>query len=250
MPINIPPAVNYQSPLNAVPTFFAQEPREGRKMIGCEIDWGVMGGDNNCVNLNLQNNATLEFSQIVTLSIDNSLCGADIEFIFPDTTESLSIPAYAPKCIVPVFTNQTQFFCWAPGAIAGDVTRFSIHNSMPPPVTVPFTVEQQVLTNSNITADGSATVALLGASVNGTLEAIQIMRNGPVTTGGTQNYSIADGSGNLTINGQFSSQNTTVNFVMLDLNPMHVRFTGGLNFMQSGANMGGKWVVNGLFRTP
>lgn len=251
MGIIVPPSVNYQSPLNAVPTFWWQQPREGPKMIVCEIDWGAMGGPNNCVNINLQNNATLEFSQIVCVSVDNSLCGADLEFVFPDTAETLSIPAYAPKCIVPVFTNMTQFYVWCPGARDTDTTRFSIHNLMPPPVSVPFTIEQQIISNSNIIGDGATDAIMIPAGVFGTLESIQVLRTGPITIAGAQQFSINDGNNTLNFGGTFAAKvDNYCNTIMLDLQGMHIRFDNGLTFNQSGDSMGGAWTVNGLYRLP
>src|ERR1700761_8517018 len=94
-------AVNYQSPLVAVPDINQQQPREGMKLISCEIDWGSTDKGSGAVFFNLQNNATLEVSQICGLVVDNSNCGADLEFVFPDTSTTIGIPAYAPYTVVP-----------------------------------------------------------------------------------------------------------------------------------------------------
>lgn len=248
--ITVPPAVNYLSPLVAVPSIVLRPPKEGDKLINCEIDWGTQGGSDNCVSINLQNNATLEFSQIVALSVDNSACAADIQFVFPDTGNTLTVPAYAPSLIIEVFTNQTQFFVISPSAQPEDVTRFAILNHLPPPVAVPFTVEQQTLSSNNITADGSGTNQLLPDTISGTLENLQVFRCGPIATGGTQFFVIKDGTGAVLTSGQFSTAVDNINVILLNLDNMHIRFNDGLVFTQSGADLGGAYIVNGLYRAP
>lgn len=251
MPLSIPPAYNYQSPLVAVPTIFGRQPKEGAKLISCEIDWGTMGGPNNCVNINLQNNATLEFSQIVALSVDNSLCAADIQFLFPDTTETTGIPSYLPKCIIPVFTNQTQFFVSAPNAQPEDITRFTILNLLPPPVAIPFTVEQQAVAFGELPGDGATTFPLVDASISGTLEGISVQRNSTPDDANSQFFTIEDGTGAVLFTGQFNSQNNTaINVTLLDFNPIHVRFNEGLSLHQTGDSINGSYSVNLLYRTP
>jgi len=233
MPINLPPAVNYQSPLVAVPTRYGQDPREGPKLIACEINWATMGGAGQCVNFNLQNNTTLEFSQIVALSVDNSQCGADIQFVFPDTTETTTIPAYSPKTIIPVFTNQTQFFCLAQGALASDVTRFSIHNSLPPPIAVPTTQHQNVAANGGLNVINVASTQLIPTGINGTLEDIYGYYPASSSSAGAATWQLVDGASNVIAAGQITTSGSSTPSsasTFISLTNCAIRFTNGVKF--------------------
>jgi hypothetical protein len=253
MALSVPPAVNYQSPLNALPVKWDRTPSEGSKIIPCEVDWGTMGGPNNCVSFNLQNNATLNFSQIVALSIDNSVCGSDIEFIFSDTTETLSIPAYAPKTIVPVFTNQTQFWLSCPSARSEDITRFSILNSMPPPIAVPTTQEQTTASASSIDITVTGSIQIVATTINGTLENISIDGNLYANaTGGEVSWQMVDGNSVVIAQGgQIGNLNSWNYFNALTLNDVRLRFQGGLKFQWTTLHVGaGQYDVNLYYRTP
>lgn len=252
MSFTIPPAKNYASPLVAVPTNYGDVPPEGAHLINCEILWGTMSSvADRCVNINLQNNATMNFSQISALSVDNSQCSTDIVFVFPDTGETTTFPAYSPKTILEVFTHQTQFFVVAKGALATDVSRFSIHNTVPPPIAVPISVEQQVAAANNITADGATGAQVIPMTINGTIEAISVSRTGPIASANNQSFSIVDGALQVIAVGTFSSQAPqTVNVLLLNLTDIHVRFSGGLQFLQAGTNVGGFYAVNIYYRNP
>lgn len=237
MGISVLPAVNYQSPLNAIPIRVGTEPKEGRKIIPVEIDWGTMGGPNNTVSLNLQNNATLEFSQIIALSIDNSQCGGDIQFIFPDTSVTLTIPAYSPATIVEVFTNQTQFFVTNLGEQTEDITRFSILNFLPPPIAVPTTQEQNTVNSAGISSAVSGTTAIVAAGINGSIEGVHI--NWFTSVNASANWSLTDGTGKTLFTGEVAGgnyNNGTIGLAVdqflnvLDIDDVRVRFTNGLNF--------------------
>lgn len=256
MAISVPPAKNYASPLIAVPTRWGATPPEGNMMIACEIDWATMGGTNNCVNLNLQNNATLNFSQIVAISCDNSNCGSDVQFIFPDTTETMTVPAYTPKLIIPVFTNMTQFYVYSPFAQAEDITRFSILNAVPPPIAVPVTSEQEAAAFSNISMlAGGSTTQLVPVTISGTLEAASIFMFVTALTGNTTTatWNIQDGNGNVLIGGQNSGgAGNVVGQLVFNNDNMRVRFQNGLKFVQSAASQfgGGQAAINAYYRTP
>lgn len=233
MPITLPPAKNYASPLTAVPVRWNLPPREGPKMIVCEVVWANYPG--NCVNFNLQNNAALEFSQIIALSIDNSQCGADVEFVFTDTTETLTIPAYSPKVIVPVFTNQTQFFVLvgidAEVVEPTDVTSFSIHNSMPPPIAVPAGTGQNTAVVSGVDM-GTASTQLVPTTVNGTLTEVQLNLAMNATNSGNGTWSLQDGTNKVILQGAISaSSGNKYNLTLASLTNMNVRFTQGLKLV-------------------
>lgn len=255
MSLIIPPAKNYKNPTVALVARYQNPPREGNRMVPMEILWGDYS-PNYCVAVNLQNNATLEFSQVVALSVDNSDCGADVRFVFPDTGETTTIPAYSPKTIIEVFTNQVQFNIVAGFdneiVLSGDTTRFSIHNSLPPPIAVPTTQEQNTISANNLPADGSTTNTILASTVNGTLEGLQVFRCSPFANLGTQMFVIQDGTGKVIAKGQFDTNNASNWFdgILIDLNPMSVRFSGGLTQHQSGTNVGGSYVITALYRTP
>ena len=255
MALQVPAAKNYASPLVAVPVRWTLPPREGPKMIVCEIDWGTMGGPNNCVAVNLQNNAALEFSQIVALSVDNSQCGADVQFVFPDTAETLTVPAYNGKVIVPVFTNQVQFFV-AAGIDSqvvepADVTTFSIHNSVPPPIAVPPSAEQNIA-NVNAVDMGTASTQLIPAGVNGTLTGAQLSLAMNATNSGSGTWSLQDGTGKVIAQGgvQVSSGNK-YNLTLISQPNMNVRFTNGVKLVcTQTAVLGGTISGNLYYRIP
>lgn len=249
MTLSVPPAVNYQSPLIAVPTRWDQSPPEGSKIIPCEVDWGAMGGSFNCVSFNLQNNATLNFSQIVALSIDNSACGSDIKFIFPDTSETLAIPAYAPKTIVPVFTNQTQFWLSCPFAQSEDITRFSILNSMTPPIAVPTTQEQTVAVISDIAA-ATTNVQLVPTTVNGTLENASISFSDGGTLGSCS-WKLQDGNANALAGGTVGTvSGAAITALVYAVTELRVRFQGGIVLVMIDGGATGVFDFNLYYRTP
>lgn len=259
MPFQVPNAVNYPSPLNAVPSRWASDPVEGPKIVNCEVDWGTMGGAAKTLNFNLQNNATLNFSQIVALAIDNSGCGADLQFSFPDTETTISIPAYAPYTIVPVFSNQTMFYLSSPNAKAEDVTRFGILNSLPPPVAVPTSQEQNTSNNNAINGGANGTTNLITAGISGTVENVSIgWWSGSLAS---STWMLKDGDGNILASGQGVGGNSDPTagmggsgFVnLLNFENVHLRFNNGLDFIVSGSSGGGvqqTYVANILYRTP
>jgi hypothetical protein len=254
MPVTAPPAKNYSDPLVAVPTIYRNAPNDGNRMIPVEILWGTMGGPNNCVNINLQNNATLNFTQIVALAVDNSQCGADIQFIFPDTSETTTIPAYSPKTIIEVFTNATQFYVLAIGTILStDISRFSIHNSLPPPIAVPTSQEQNTASANNLDITAAADLTLVASTVNGTLEALDVNVWLANSSNKQAIMQIKDGTGKVIWGGQVSSNGTdNTNFHLTDLNNLSVRFSHGLVLHISSSNLpaGSRAIVNLFYRIP
>jgi hypothetical protein len=250
MPLTIPVAKNYPNQLVAIPSRVLSDPPEGNKTIPVEIDWATMGGPGNCVTLNVQNNAALSFSQIVALSIDNSACGADVEFIFPDTGETTEIPAYAPKTIVELFTNQLQFFVSCPNAASEDITRFSILNFLPPPVAVEVSKEQNFAIESaiSLTAVGSTEIT----AATGTLEAFQINGLLGVGAGDIGAIELIDGNNNVIWQGQFYSLAAASNLPPITMSDLSVRINGGVYLKVTSTNLpaGSTATVNLYYRTP
>jgi hypothetical protein len=256
MPVIVPPAVNYQSPQVAVPIKVGQEPTEGRKLINYEVTWASMGGASNCVAINLSNNAALNFSQIIAISIDNSACGGDVQFAFPDTEETTVIPAYTPKTIIEVFTNATQFYLIGEGVATEDITRFSILNFLPPPISVPTTEEQNTASVSPIviTTPTSGSTQIIATNVNGTLEAAYVYAQLSAPTGNNCNLSwtLQDGTGKVIAQGvdDRGAGSNPVD-VLFDGNPLRVRFSGGVVFNWTASGQGGgNAYVNLYYRTP
>lgn len=256
MPLSIPPAKNYTDPLVMQVSRVGMEPTEGRRQINCEIAWANYTG--NSVNINLQQNATLALTQIIALSVDNSQCGADVQFYFPDSADVLTIPAYNPKTIVEVFTSSRQFYVIThiDGEIvlSNDITRFIILNYLPTPIAVPTSQEQSTAVASLIAGVGAGNLAnLIPAAVSGTIEGMSVFFSGPVGSAGAVQYAVQDGSATPRIlgGGQTSwGGGNVANQQLLLLNPCAIRFNNGLNFLQTGANIGGAFSVNILYRTP
>jgi hypothetical protein len=251
----IPPAMNLGDPLTAVPSIYGSEPREGRKSVSSVIAWSKpLAKSLTCVNLNLQNNATLEFSQIAGLIIDNSDCGCDLDFIFPDTNIIVSIPAYAPYTVLAVETRQTQFFVSANGAIVSDITRFSILNFTPDPVAVPVTYMQLTAGVGNITLDGAAVTQLVPNTVNGTLENLSISVAFPKPSVSFNDLlTIQDGTAKILWRGNVAADINSTGFSgqIGNLSDLSIRFTGGIQLVQTGGFApGGTVSANLYYKTP
>lgn len=237
MAFTVPAAVNYPSPLNAVPLDWLTPPVEGAKGIQCSIIWNAAGaGANKSVYLNLQNNATLNFSKVRALVFDNSENGSDVQVIFPDTETTVSIPAYTPYAVIPVFTNQTQFYITSPNALATDVTNFMVMNTLPPPIAVPTTQEQNFENSGRVNVSVSGNAVLLAAGVSGTLESVYIngIGLGIVGTAWSLDFSLVDGTGTTIFSGtQGGSAGANQPFTMADLGDIRVRFSQGLKMVWS-----------------
>lgn len=255
MAFTVPNAVNYSSPLNAVPLDWTSPPVEGAKGIQCTINWGTQGGANDAVYVNCQNNATLNFSKIRAIIVDNSKSGADIEFIFPDTETTVTVPSYTPYAIIPVFTNQTQFYVVAEGAASEDISSFTILNTAPPPLAVPTTQEQNFFSSSPINANASGSLALLPSTANGTIEALSIggaLSSGTVNSAAL-NVSLHDGSGNIFMQAILDVPASSISSQLLfQLSDLRLRFQDGLtlSWVTTGAPVFGLLVPNVYYRTP
>lgn len=258
MPIVVPNAKNYISPLVMQVSRVGLEPTEGRRQINCEIKWGDYS--TSAVSINLQQNATLALTQIIALSVDNSQNGADVQFVFPDSQDVLTIPAYNPKVIVEVFTGSRQFFVQTTlngqTVLSADTTRFIILNYLPPPIAVPTSEEQNVAALAAIVAGGATvpTTQLVANTISGTLENLYVYRGSPqsgLAGPGSQTWAIQDGTGKVYANGTFAGGNlSSWNVPVLQLVGLRYRFVNGLQFVQTGDNLGGTWSVNAGYRIP
>lgn len=256
MPYKVPPSRNYRGALAAMPTKWDREAPEGNQFIPVEIIWGDYSPVN-AVNLNVSNYSNLKFSQITTLIVDNSDCGADIRFSFPDSETTVTVPAYSPYSIIPVVTNAVQFFIET--ALDNqiiettDVTRFQIHNSNPPPLSIPQALEQSLSSVGGVsTATAITQVVALG--VNGTLENACLQMSVNAANSGRLTWQLVDGSaGPLTIaqGSADMSAGDKVNVFLFNMPEMRVRFTNGLKLLcQQTLALGAIINVNLYFRTP
>jgi hypothetical protein len=251
MPIVLPPSVNYPSPLNSIVCRWDNEPSEGNRFIPCEVDWATMGGADNAVSMQLYGNAAQTLSQILALSVDNSGCGADVQFVFPDTSQVYTIPAYEPACVLPVFTNALSFYVICPNAATEDVTRFSVHNSLPPPSSLSVSKEQNIATSGTIASNVATSTQVIPLGVNGTIEALSITAQLNGSSNAATEVQLIDGNNIPVWTGQVSSNNSVnVNLTLANLSDLSVRFNGGLTFKVSTAIAAGAFAVNVYYRTP
>lgn len=251
----IPLGVNLgQNPI-AIPSIMFRAPKEGAKSVGYSIPWQLPLARNlDTVSVNMQDSATLEFSQISGLIIDNSQCGSDIDFIFPDTDVIISIPAYAPYTALQVNTQQVQFFVRALGALAGDVTTFTVLNYAPSPVAVPITVQQQQAIVSSIAIDGLTITQLVAAGINGTLRSFALNVAWNTAALAFNNLiQLRDGTGRILWAGNIAGPTGAQLFsaMLANLGNISLRFQNGLQIVQIGGfAVGGTLDANVYYVTP
>ncbi len=256
MSVLIPPAVNYPSPLNAIPVVWDREPIEGPQLIPVEIDWANMGGTSKSVAFNVAAQATLKFTQIVALDVDNSGCGSDITFIFPDGPTTLVVPAYESG-VFPVFTHSQSFYVVDKSGLSVDVTRFNVLNKMPPVLSIPKTSFQSALAAPSVNASVTGTTPIIPNGVSGTLEYLNVCAALiGVATISQISFLILDGSG-ATLGGGFvycpAGVTNVVNAVPFTLSNGSLRFQNGLAIAVTATPAPGaqsSLFVSALFRTP
>ncbi len=234
----IRPSINLNALPLAIPCAMYSPPREGLQSVPYTLNWSVaLIGNVDTFSINMQDNSYLEFSQICGLMVDNSNCGADIDFIFPDTDVVISIPAYAPYTVLQVNTRAKAFYVRALGALAIDQTSFSVLNFAPAPVAVPITKQQQIARISNATLDGVTTVALIAADVSGSLQNFQFSFAFPKPSVSFNNrVDLVDGAGATLWSGNIAAQDTSSGqtAMLANLNGISIRFENGLSIHQQG----------------
>lgn len=259
-------AVNYPNALLAVGLKnscvpVGQNPVNGPQCIPVEIDWGSMGGANSIVGFNIGNaGGTRAFQDLCALQVDNSGCGADIQFVFTDTQTTYTVPAYEPYVLIPIFTKSLQFYCISQinGEIieTTDITRFTMFNFVPPPVVVPASQEQDTSAVSAI-AGAVGTTAIIPSGTNGTLNVVYVNYASPfggLPAAGEMTWQLKDGSGKVLWTGQMGGGISSAwNVILANLSDLDMRFTNGVNFVQAlagGAAIGGAFNVVLGYRTP
>lgn len=198
-PLALPPSVAYPSGgLTATPVAYGNTPNEGRQEVSFSIDWGIDGGTNNCILIDIAAAPqTRPISQIASVFIDNTGSAADVELLCVDTGFSLTIPART-EGTYPVFTKGTQVYVIAASAGTGDITRGGLLNFVAYPSQVAESqalltaaVDQQSLTANN-------TQQLVAAGVNGVLEDLTITlagAEGNAASVSAERITVEDGSG-------------------------------------------------------
>ena len=254
MPITLRASQNYNSPLAVLPlNGLVRAPVEGPKGAFVELLWSQYSSQS--CHLSFSQFATDTFSQVSALSVDNSQCGADVQFIFTDTNETVTIPAYSPKTIIEVITNNREMYIQTVGlTLSNDITRFTVLNFVPPPTSVSVSQEQNTVANAAIAADGATTTQLVAHTVNGTLETVYIYRGSPaagLAGPGSQTWTLKDGSGTVFFSGTFAGGNlSSWNVPLMQLGGLNLRFAQGLQLTQTGSALGGTYSVALAYRTP
>lgn len=253
--VSIPPAMSIGHIPPMIPSIMFKAPKEGPGAITFNVDWSIpIARSLDAVSINLQNQSTLEFSQICGLIVDNSECGSDLDFIFPDTDVTVSIPAYAPYTVVQVNTQQVQFFVRGLEIIDGDLTHFSVLNYAPSPIAVPITVQQQTASVGSIAIDGATSTPIIAAGTNGSLRGINVNVAWRTSLVDFNNLlKLIDGAGNIIWQGNIAGQNAdeTALAALADLSNLNVRFVDGVSLDQSGGStVGGTIDVNLYYRVP
>ena len=246
MPIVVPPYVQYQAPLYPLRGLWNNAPPEGDRMVSAEIDWGVTTGPGMAVQFQLSGNSPVAFSQIVAMQVDNTSNASDVQFLFPDSGYTLVVPAYT-QITTPVFTNALQFYVFSPGAVAGDRTLFQAFNSVPPPVAVQASSQQEHASVTALSLSANGNTAMVPA-VSGTLESLSIFLN---TQGAVApescSLSLLDGLNNiLWIGGTVADIAETVT-----VGPIRVQFINGIYANVAGTSLTlGYAIINVYFGVP
>jgi len=258
MAIVVPGAsVNYKSPLKALASPFGKEPKEGRYQIPVEILWKDYTAPY-VLAFNLQNSGdTKAISQFCAMHVDNSACGADIQFIFTDTSETVTIPAYCSYALVPIFSRSLSFYVVAginsEVVLSSDVTRFQMFNFVPPPVVVSQTEEQSIAAVTGIDLTTTGLKPIIAAGTNGTLEALNLTIGLTGTSLHTGSFQFQDGAATPKVlwTGTFT-ENTDFNYLLADLTGLHVRFTNGINLNVVATSLTTGCLLNSnlYYRTP
>jgi hypothetical protein len=248
MPIIVPPFAQYQAPLFPLRGLWNEPPAEGDRMVAAEIDWGVTVKPGLAVQFALSGNSPVAFSQIVAMQVDNTANNVDVQFQFPDSGYVLTVPAYN-QGVYPVFTNALQFYVFSPGAVTGDRTLFQVFNSMPPPVSVSPSVQQSHAAAMGILLSANATVPIIPAPTNGTINALSVTIDaGTATVAQNCNLNLFDGTGVLMWAGAVSIAMQGI----INLSGLELAFHSGVNAIITSTTIpaGGFAIVNIYYSLP
>jgi hypothetical protein len=254
MPLIVPPSLPFNDPLAYVPLDTYKEPNEGRKSVPIDLLWSnAINKSVTAFAINLQNNATLEISKISGLVVDNSLCGSDIDFIFPDSSTTITIPAYAPYTVLAIHSNQRQFTVKARAPINGDETFMQVLNFAPPPVAVPITVQQKTAASGSINITGAGNTQIVAAGINGTLQGLNVSFANPKPAGAfNAAFTLQDGAGVILWKGNLALDATSpgLSGELVSINGLNARFINGLVLTQGGVGSNGTLDINVYYIIP
>lgn len=245
MPLTIPPFNQYQSPIVPLRGLWNSAPPEGDRFVSAEIDW-LVTTTQQAVQFAISANSPVAFSQIVALAVDNSRCGSDVDFVFSDSGFVLTVPAHE-QCVAPVFTNALMFYVIGQSAAAGDVTAFSVLNSMPPPIMVaPPSGQNHAVVGAIAVANGSTPI--VPPPTSGMLNTISMSI---AMTAGVAAVVLQDGLGRSIWGQTFELPTGASQTFLVNLTGLNVRFVNGLSCVVSGVTAtGGPIDVNVYFTTP
>ncbi len=243
MPVTVPPYLQQQVSPPPLRGLWNKPPPEGDRFVNYDVVWG--GGatpQDNAVQVNLQSGSTTIISQIVAIYVDNSRCGATASFVFIDTGFVLDV-APGAQGLYPVFTNALAFYAVASGALAGDETIFQVFNSMPPPISIPPALAQQVAGVQGIPLQTNGVTQVVPAGINGTIEGINI--NISAAGAGSAVISLVDGASQIIY--QMTLALTAAQNVNIPLTGLNRRFKNGITCQISGTTFTGTWVVVNVY---
>lgn len=231
MPLTVPPFSQFQGVLFPLRGLWNKAPAEGDRFINAEIDWATQ--NTQAVQFSLSGNSPVALSQIVALYVDNRRCGVDCDFLFPDSGFLLTVPGRA-QGLFPVLTNALMFYAIATGAGAADVTILQILNSLPPPIPLIPTSQQNTGAITGITV-ANGTTQIVPATVSGSLNTISLsldLLGG--ASGGSLNIALQDGTGVVLWENYYNVAANQILAVPVNLGGLNIRFLNGIRLVQSG----------------
>lgn len=246
MPLTIPPFSQFQGQLIPLRGLWDSAPVEGDRFLNAEIDWLTSTGNLTAQQFSVGGNSPVSLSQIVALYVDNSRCGSDVSFIFPDSAFELVCPAHN-QVLAPVLTNALMFYAVANNANAGDVTVLQILNSLPPPIPIAPSVTQNHASPGNVTINPGGTNSFIPQPINGTLNSLALTATPTSGASGTGSFLVtiqdnAIPTPHVLWSTFLSLPASTTQTFQINVNNLNVRFTNGTMIIVSGTSN----IVSGL----
>lgn len=246
MPLTVPPFSQYQGQLIPLRGLWNKRPAEGDFFVNAEIDWGT--ANTVAVQFSLSGNSPVALSQIVALYVDNRRCGVDCDFLFPDSGFLLTVPAHA-QGLFPVLTNALMFYAIATGSALNDVTIVQILNSLPPPIPLLPSTQQNNAAVVGINPTVNASTQIVPIGISGTLNTLSLSL--ALVGAGSVQVSLLDGAGAALWANAFTVPAATTINVPVDLTGLNLRFRNGIVLVISASTVtGGTIDANLYYSTP